>query len=139
MHVEVDGHGIAPREFPSRRFWVLLSVSLSLLAAGLGWLFAGLNYWVGSVLIVSGALTAARLIIERWRFDHEYGPFADWRPSRRVYLVPIAGFCGGLLLIFTIPGHTSVWIGVGVWLASLCVVAAGVLAVRRAMLNTKPD
>ncbi len=67
----------------------------------------------------------------RWR---------DWRPPRTAYLVPLATLVVGALLMILVPGHTSLWIGLGIALFSLSAPMAGAIAIRRATLNTdRPD
>jgi hypothetical protein len=96
----------------------------------------GWDWTAGPTLIVVGAFGMGWALIERWRSEHGYGSLRDWRLGRGAYFLPMAAFGIGLSLVLLVSGHTSPWIGLGTVLVSSSVTGAGMLAIRRAMLNT---
>ena len=120
--------------YRSRRFVLLLLVSAVLVVGGTAW-FLGLSRLVGAVAVAAGALAMLRLLVDRWAVDHGRPTLRDWRPRRRVYLVPAGLLVIGVLLAALVPGHTNPLIGLGLMLLSVSVPMAIAIAVRRSMTN----
>ena len=123
--------------YHSRRFAVVVSAAAALVGVGTAWLLAGLKVEVGVIAVVSGALGIVRLAADRWAADHGRRPVSDWRPSRRVYLLPLGLFVAGVLLTVLAPGHTNPLIRLGLALASVSAPMAIALGIRRALMNTE--
>ena len=119
--------------YHSRRF--VAGVLAVLLVGGTAWLLLGLSRPVGAVAVAAGGLAILRLLVDRWAADHGHPTLRDWRPRRRVYLVPAGLLVIGVLLAALVPGHTNPLIGVGLMLLSVSVPMAIAIAVRRSMTN----
>jgi hypothetical protein len=119
----------------SRRY--VAGVLAVLVVGGTAWLLLGLSRPVGAVAVAAAAsgLAILRLLVDRWAVDHGHPTLRDWRPRRRVYLVPAGLLVIGVLLAALVPGHTNPLIGVGLWLLSVSVPMAIAIAVRRSMTN----
>lgn len=123
--------------YHSRGFVARLAASAALVVVGAVWLLVGLKVLVGVVAVGAGALAIVRLVADRWAVDHGREPLRDWRPSRRVYLLPLGLCVAGVLLAVLVPGHTNPLIGLGLALTSVSVPLAIAIAIRRAMTNTE--
>jgi Na+/melibiose symporter-like transporter len=132
-------HARAVHAQSDRRFWVEFSllVTGAVLLGGSLSLFAATR-WFGLLVLVGTAAGVLLGVIARHN-PSAVLRFRDWRPPRVVYLVPLALFCIGLLLILLVHGNTSLWVRLGTVLVSFSVPGAGAVAIRRAMLNTEPD
>jgi hypothetical protein len=134
--MDLDPFAEALRDgYHSRRFVLLLLVSAVLVVGGTAWLLLGLSRLVGAVAVAAGALAMLRLLVDRWAVDHGRPTLRDWRPRRRVYLVPAGLLVIGVLLAALVPGHTNPLIGLGLMLLSVSVPMAIAIAVRRSMTN----
>ena len=121
--------------YHSRQFVFGLLVSAVLVAGGTAWLLLGLSRPVGAIAVAAGGLAMLRLLVDRWAVDHGRPTLRDWRPRRRVYLVPAGLLVSGVLLAALVPGHTNPAIGVGLALLSVSVPMAIAIAFRRSMNN----
>jgi hypothetical protein len=119
--------------YHSRRF--VLGVLVVLVVGGTAWLLVGLSRPVGVVAVAAGGLAMLRLLVDRWAVEHGRPTLRDWRPRRRVYLLPAGLLVIGVLLAALVPGHTNPLIGVGLMLLSVSVPMAIAIAVRRSITN----
>ena len=117
----------------SRRY--VAGVLAVLVVGGTAWLLLGLSRPIGAVAVAAGGLAMLRLLVDRWAVDHGHPTLRDWRPRRRVYLIPAGLLVIGVLLAALVPGHTNPLIGVGLMLLSVSVPMAIAIAVTRSMTN----